>query len=364
MRKFLTNRQISIILYFIIFGYNTRRLPKDIAENAGTASWLLLLMATVIFILITYIITFLQYIHEGKTIVEYSKQLIGKFITYIFLALYLIYYFIALAISVRGASETFKSNTLNKTPSFFIGLLFYIAIAYALIRGINAIARICEIYAPIIILGYIFLFFVLATQGRLVNIRPLFVVEDILICFKALPSIVTVFLGMEILLFIPISRSHNKHILKYTVLMVGFIGVLYIYMVESIISVAGTELVVRLEAPMLSVLKGVDIYNLEFIRRLDGIYNMLRLANLFCTFSIFSYGIAVIIKSVLGKIKYNVIAVMIILISIILSQIPRTVLKIDLILKYNSYLGIAVTVVIPVILFIITKVKKYDKKTL
>lgn len=364
MRKFLTNRQISIILYFIIFGYNIRRLPKDMAENAGTASWLLLLMAIIIFILITYIVTFLQYIHEGKTIIEYSKQLIGKFITYIFLALYLIYFFINLAISVRGASETFKSNILIKTPSFFISLLFYIAVAYALTKGINTIARICEIYAPAIILGYIFLFFVLTTQGRLVNIRPLFTLEDIMICFKALPNAASVFLGMEILLFIPISRSHNKNILKYTVLTVGFIGILYIYMVESIISVAGTELVIRLEAPMISVLKGVDIYNLEFIRRLDGIYNMLRLANLFCTFSIFSYGLTVIIKSVFGKINYNIIAVIIILISIILSQIPRTMLKIDLILKYNSYLGIAVTIIIPVILFTITKVKKYDKKTL
>lgn len=362
MNKFVTNRQISLMVFSIIVGYTVKTIPRDIAEKAGTGSWMVLLMGTSIFILITYIITFLQYVYEGKTIYEYGKQLIGKVITYLFLALYLIYFFIYFTMLTRGFIEALKTDTLSKTPVVYISILFYIVLGYSIIKGINAIGRVCEIYAPIFIVGYILIFLMLITQGRLVNIRPLFVTGDIMKYFKALPGTISPFLGAEILLFIPISQSENKNVFKYTMLTILFIGIFYIYIVEAVISVVGTELVVNLKSPVLSVLRGVDIYSLEFIRRLDGIYIIFRIMNLFCGMSLMGYGVVVTTNKIFKKIKYNFLVIMIIFISIIVSQIPNTTFKVELIIKYNSYLGIVLVLVIPVILFIITKVKKYDKK--
>jgi spore germination protein len=362
MNKFLTNRQVSMILFCIIVGYTLISLPREIAENAGTASWFVLLIQTIIFILITYVITFLQYIHEGKTIYEYGQQLVGKSITYLFLILYLIYFSVYFSLFVRGTSEFVQTNVLPNTPSLYICIVFFIVIGYALIKGINVVARVCEIYGPIIILCYIFLFFLLATQGKLVNVRPLFVSENILKYFKAIPKTFAQFLGMEILLFIPISRSENKNIFKYTMLTVGFIGILYIYITESILSVVGTEFVVYLKVPVLSVLKGIDINRLEFIRRLDGIYLIFRFMNLFCCISLLGYGIVASTNRIIKGIKYNFMVIMIIFISFVVSQSTKTMSQRELIIKYNSYLGIVLALVIPVILFIITKVKKYDRK--
>lgn len=362
MNKFLTNRQISVILYSVIVGYTVTSLPKNIAKKAGTASWLVLLIGTIIFIFITYIITFLQYVYEGKTIYEYGQQLVGKFLTHVFLILYLVYFFTYFTMFVRGASESIKATILVKTPIIYLCIIFLIVIGYALIKGINVIARACEIYVTIITLGYILIFFLLATQGQLVNIRPLFVASDIVKYFKAIPSTSLPFLGMEILLFIPISQSENKNIYRHTLVMIGLIGILYIYIVESVISVVGVELVVMLNSPVVSALKGIDIYSLEFIRRIDGIYFIFRLMNLSCGISIWGYGIIVILNRIFKSVNYNFMVIIIIFISIIVSQIPKTMFIIELIIKYNSYLGIVLAFVIPVILFIITKVKKYDKK--
>ncbi|GFP74424.1 GerAB/ArcD/ProY family transporter [Clostridium fungisolvens] len=362
MNKFLTNRQISVILFSVIVGYTVTSLPKNIAEKAGTASWLVLLIGTIIFIFITYIIIFLQNVYEGKTIYEYGQQLVGKFIAFIFLILYLVYFFTYFTMFIRGASESIKTNILAKTPLIYISIIFSIVIGYSLIKGINVIARACEIYVTIIILGYILIFFLLATQGQLVNIKPLFVASDIVKYFEAIPRTSLPFLGMEILLFIPISRSENKNIYRYTLLMIGFIGILYIYIVESVISVVGVELVVMLNSPVVSVLRGIDIPSLEFIRRVDGIYFIFRMMNLSCGISIWGYGIAFILNKIFRSVNYSFMVIIIIFISIIVSQIPNTTFMQELIIKYNSYLGIVLVFVIPVILFIITKVKKYDKK--
>ncbi len=360
MGNVLTNRQISVMLYSIIVGYGIINIPKDIAEASGTGSWFSLLAGTLLFILFTYIITYLQYVYEGKTICEYSEILVGKFITYIFLIIYLIYFFIFFTMLVRLYSEVINLILLNKTPEKFIGILTYIVIAYALSKGINTIARLCEIYIPINILGTIFITFLMASKGKLVNLRPFFSVDDIMLYFKALKTTILPFMGIEILLFMPISRKENKNIFKYTLLIIVFIGILFIYVVESTISVVGVDTVIFLKATMLSVLKGIDIYSLDFVRRLDGFYIVIWTMNLICAMSLWGYGIITIVSRKVKSIKYNFIVIIIVFISFILSQIPKTMNQVQLIMQYNSYFGILAFFVIPAILFIITKVKKYD----
>lgn len=362
MNNFLTNRQISVMLYSIIIGYSVINIPKDIAEAAGTGGWFSLLVATLIFLLITYIITYLQYTYEGKTIYEYSEILVGKVVTNIFLIIYLIYFFVFFSMLVKRYSTTIKIVLLSKTPEIFITILVFIVVGYALTKGINVIARVCEIYVPINILGTIFINYLLITKGKLVNLKPFFYSGDTMTYFKALLSTMLPFIGMEILLFMPITRRENKNIFRYTMLMVGFIGILYIYIVESAMSVVGVEILVLVRGTMLSILKGVDIYNLDIIRRLDGFYIVIWTTNLVCAVSLWGYGIIAILSRKIKRIKYNFLVIIIVVISFIISRIPKTADQIRLIIKYNSYLGIVVFLVIPVILFIITKVKKYDKK--
>lgn len=362
MNKFITNRQISLMLYCTIVGYGVINLPRDAAKSAGLGSWFSLLVLTIIFIAIAYIITYLQYIFEGKTLYEYSQQLVGKTITYIFLTVYILYFFLSFTMLTRIYAETLKMIILNKTPVIAICALFYIVVFYALAKGINVVARVCELYGILNIIGFMFINTLLLTKGRLVHIRPLFVVQDLGIYFSAVFKIVLAFLGMEILFVLPLSRQHNKKVLKYTTFIVGFIGIIYIYIVESVISVVGVDSLVHYEVSLLDVIRGTDIYYLEFFRRLDGIYMIYWSMNIVCAMCLWGYGAITFTSKIIKRIKYKYIVTGVVIMSFIIAQIPKTKDQIELIIKYNSYLGAIATIVIPVILLIITKVKKYDKK--
>lgn len=362
MDKSLTNRQIAVILYSIIIGYDVVNIPKEIAEAAGTGSWFPLIIATIIFVLITYMITYLQYVFEGKTLYEYSTMLVGRFLTSLFMFICMIYFFMFLTMLVRLYGETIKLIILNKTPVMLICMVTFIVIGYAVIKGINVIARLCEIYVPINILGTIIITSLLATKGRYVNLRPLFSTEEIRSYIMALKTIVLPFLGMEILLFIPINQKENKHVFKYTMLMVVFIGALFIFLVESVISVVGVESVIYLKATVLSVLKGIDLYNIDIIRRLDGLYIIIWTMNIVCAMSLWAYGVTVIIRRKLKNINNNLLVIIVMCISFIVSQTPKTMEQVQRIIKYNTYLGLIVALVIPAILFTVMKVKKYDKQ--
>lgn len=361
MNNFLTNKQIIFIIYCITIGYGIINLPKNAAETAGTGMWFTLLITTVIFMAIVYMITYLQYVYEGETLYEYGKRLVGKSITYFFMIILLMYFMINFSMIIRLYGEIIKLTILFRTPVASLCLLFFMVIGYALTKGPNVIARICEIYGLLNLLGFIFINTLLITKGRLVNIQPLFVKENLPAYIKAVPQIALPFLGAEALLFLPLSRTKNKNILKYTTLMVGFIGLFYIYVSESTVSVIGVDAVVYLKESLLSVVRGVDIQYLEILRRLDGIYIIFWTMNIVCAISLWGYGITTFTNKIIKKAKYNYIAIAVTITAFILSQIPKTKDQTESIIKYNSYIGMIASTVIPGILLVITKVKKYDK---
>jgi len=362
MNNFLTNRQISFMMYCIIVGYGIINLPKNAAAAADTGGWVSIVLATIIFLFITYLITYLQYIHEGKTLYEYSTELVGKFITYVFIIVCIVYFFLFLSMLVRLYCETIKATILPKTPVLYLSLLFYIVVFYALLKGLNVIARMCEIYGTLSIINFIFINSIIFTQGQTINLRPFFATSDIMMYLKGIPRMILPLLGMEVLFFLPISKTKNNHIFKYTILTVGFIGLLYIFVIESTTSVVGVDSIVIHKATVFSIIRGVDVPYLEFLRRLDGVYIGVWTMNAICASSLWAYGTTTFINKILKKAQYKHLAFIVVLLSFVTSQIPRTTERVESILDYDSYFGVLVFFVIPIILLIITKVKKHVKK--
>ncbi|WP_432405209.1 GerAB/ArcD/ProY family transporter [Wukongibacter sp. M2B1] len=364
MKENLTNRQIAFMLFGYIVGYGIMGLPKNIAESAGTGGWITLLIATAIAVIITYIFTYLGYIHENKTIYEYSKILTGKFITAIFMFIFFIEFFFFFTMAIRVSSEIIKLTVLIKTPVWALCLSFYLVIYYILLKGLRIMARVIEFYGMIIIMAYLIIHFLISTQGKLINIRPYFGEADIVTYFKS--SIVTIlpFLGIEILAIIPFNRKiNNKKVFKYTVSMILFIGLFYILVVESCISVNGVDGIIFYKDALLATIRRIDVEWLQFLRRLDGIFLMAWIMSIFCTATINAYGAVFLIGKYFKKINRNLLIFIIVVISYYISQIPKTFNDVQTILDYSSYLGFATMGFIPILLLIITKVKKYDKKT-
>lgn len=362
MKDFLTNRQISLILYASIVGYGVIDLPTVVAENSGTGAWFSISIVTCIFVLFTYIITYLQFTYEGKTIYDYSEKLIGKLMTNIFSTIAMIYFILFFSIVCRGYCETINTIMLPKTPIIYLCLITYIVICYALIKGINTIARTCEIYIILSIIGFIFINLILCTKGKLVNIKPFFNISEITRYIKSSTNLIFPFLGIEVLFTIPVNKTINKGIFKYTNLMIVFIGLMYIFISESTISNIGVSTAVLLKNTVFQAVYGIDIPYLEFLRRPDGIYIVFWSLNAVCTLCAWGYAAVVTTSKLIRVNNSKSIIIIVTSISFIISQIPKNGEQIKSIIKYNSYLGVVIAIIIPTILFLITKVRKYDKK--
>lgn len=363
MNDTLTNRQIAFILFGAIVGYGMMTLPKDVAESAGTGGWISLLMATLLAIIFTYIFTYIGYVHKNKTFFEYSEILTGKFITSLFMGIYIVYFFFIFTMVTRISSETIRLTLLIKTPVWALCFVFYFVVYYAVTKKLRVIGRICELYGVIIIFMALVIYFLIFTQGKLINLRPFFGSGHIQTYFDATYKMIFPFLGIEILTIIPITEKNTNRVFKYTTFMIGFIGIYYIILSESCISVTGIDEIVHYKDALLATIRRVDIPYLEFLRRLDGIFLIAWTLGIFTTITIFAYGTIFFISKWFENISFNVLSFIVLFISFIVSQIPNTIYKVEKIMEYITFIGLFSATIIPITLLIITKVKKYDKKT-
>jgi len=361
MNEPITNRQIAFMIFAVVVGYGIINLPNNAAAAAGTGAWIPILFNTVIIVLFTYFMSYLGYNHENQTLFEYGQKLMGKILGKIITVIYMLYFLIVLSYLIRSYSEIVTLIFLPKTPVWVISLILLLVVGYALTKNLGTIARLTEIYVFLVIIGFVFIQIIIATQGEIVNIRPILGSEGITSYAKASFELFLPYLGLEIIMFIPLTKVKNKSIAKYTTLSIFFIGLLYIFVVESTISVVGIEDVVNYNASIFKVLKGIDLTYLEALRRLDGLYFIFWTMNSFCENCILSYLILSSSKKFFKNISPNIIVLFIIVISFILSQLPKTPSEMEIVPNIIRALGIITLMIIPTILIIIMKVKKNDK---
>ncbi|MCT4621275.1 MAG: spore germination protein [Marinisporobacter sp.] len=357
MNEYITNRQIAFIIFAHIVGYGVMSLPKDIGQNIGTEGWIPLLVSTIVYTIFANIIVYLGYIYKNKTLFDYSQLLIGKFIT----IPYIIHFFISSAMVTRIFCETVKLTILLKTSIWQLSLLFHFVIFYIVIKKLKALAMICELYGMFIIVITLFLYFLISTQGEFVNIKPFFTGKNISTYLQASYQTIFSFLGIGILTVIPIHKKNNKNVFKYTICMMTFIGLFYIVLQEACLSVMGIDDIVHYKDTLLAAVRRIDIPYFSFLKRLDGILLITWIMSVFTTNTTGLYAVTFFTSKWFKNIHYIIVCGVVILLSFVVSIIPTTIEQAEEILKFMTYVGIVLETIIPIILLVITKVKKYDK---
>lgn len=362
MNKTLTNTQIAFIVFSYIVGYGVISLPKDIAKDLGTSGWISIIIGDIVILFSAYLFIYLAKTFNNKTIFEYSKILTGKFISYCIILFISVYSISVGSMITRLSSETIKLSFLINTPVWALSLLMTLVSFYTLINDIKVLGKIFEIFAIIVIIMSLAIHFGIFTQGELTNLKPFFAL-DMDSFLKTLPKIIFPFVGIEILAVLPMDvKKKNKRIFKHISFMVIFIGILYVIVVESCISVMGVESIIHYEDALFATIRRIEIDYLQFLKRLDSIFIIAWLLVVYGTIVLGLYMAIFLLNNLFANINRNIIVFIVTFISFILCLIPSTMDSLRKILEYISYSGIIVLLVIPLILCILTLIKKHYKK--
>ncbi len=162
MDEKISGRQLTLLLFCILISTTILILPALMVQEAKQDAWLSMILVAAFGILTGLLQVRLGLRFPGKTIIEYSKEIAGRFpgallgLSYIFL----LFYFNVLII--REFLELLKSEFFPETPMEIFAVVIVLAAAYIIRRGLEVLCRTNEILLPfelLFIIGGVLLIF-------------------------------------------------------------------------------------------------------------------------------------------------------------------------------------------------------------
>ncbi|MCT4596812.1 MAG: spore germination protein [Vallitalea sp.] len=365
MNSSLTGKQISYLLFGITMGYAVLSIPKNVAEKGGTGGWMVVIVGVIITIVLSQMFIYVGTYFTNETMDEYLPKLTGNFISYCIIIIFAIYTFLVGTLIARLTCETIRLTMLIHTPVWALCVLLLFVSFYSMTKSFQSLGRIAEIFGMIIIIFGIMIFTIIFTQGKITNIKPIFAFSEIDF-FGTLSVIGFSLTGLEIFPIIPM-HNNKKEISKNIIIIQLIIGFMYILIIECCISVMGVESIIKYEETLFATMRRIELPQLQFLKRIDGIFLIVWLLALYFTVLYECY-ITVYFTEKLIKVNKasdknkNIIILIIFIISIIVCLAPSSLLETKSILNIIGYVGIGINIGLPLILFILTKLKK-NKKT-
>ncbi|MFA7435110.1 MAG: GerAB/ArcD/ProY family transporter [Bacilli bacterium] len=357
MKNIVTNRQIFFIIFLTLSTYTSIDLPHTMAKTAGRSSWLIIIITALIFGLLSIVITKLNYTFQNKVLFDYSQEIVGKTFSKFIILFYLLFFIIIGVYLKLKLAGVITAHFLPKTPPPVILFLSITLFGYVANKGITNIARMFEIIGVLFLIVTIILCTAMLLQGISYNIMPFFNKSETREYMKTFKDLFTPFTGLAVLFAIPFT-SKNKKVSKVAFLTVLFIGLFYVLIVESTIMIIGINNTIAYKDAFIEAIKIVE---LPVIERTDIFYLTFGLMSLFSGKIIIYAVILEIASKLFSNVKKYILAIIIGIIFYILSIIGLNIK--DLNSAYESfapYLVILSSMVIPLSLLIISKLKKIN----
>lgn len=359
----ITNRQLFFLIITFTLPYAVFTLPRDMMDAFGTGAWLYLIIGVIFYSLFGGIIAYLSYTYQEKTLFEYGQPIVGKFLTYCFLIIYLIEFFLYTAFLVRLTSEIIHAQLMIKTPVWIMTAVFIIATGYAVSKGLTNVGRTAALIGTVYFVAGLILHSLMASQGDILNIEPFINIAEPQKYVAKLPDSLYLFSGFELMTIIPFTKRNGKKLIGTTMLSILVLGLLYIMTTETCFMILGPENTSSYVYPLFNAMRSIDIKELQFLKRVDIVVIVMWLAASFSGISISLFATAEYARKLISKPNNNFVLIVICVLVFITGILPQSDNATSkLVLNTSYYLAGITIIVIPLTLLITAKVKKHAKK--
>lgn len=358
----LTNRQLFFFVFLFTIPFVTSMLPKMMADSFGTGAWIYLTAASLFYSVFAGIIAYLGFSNRGKTLFEYSPPLVGKFLTYCFSLIYFVNFFIYTSTTTRSMAEIIHAEVMVNTPRWVVMAVTLAAAGYAVSKGLTNLGRIFEIMGILILTVSIFTRFLTIAQGDVLNLLPVMDIAEPKKYVSMVPSSLFLFSGFELMTIIPFTKRNGRKVMGTAVFTVLFIGFFYIFATETTYMILGVDDCSNYNYPLFTAVRRIDVNALQFLKRGDLIFIITWITEAFCNLSIILFATVEYARKMLAKQGSNFVLAAIGILAFAAGLLPSSAAMADSLALHTSfYLSGFTMITIPLIFFIMQKVKKHEK---
>ncbi len=268
----ISTRQFVLMLFIIITSFTSLHVPAILIQQAGRDSWLAVIGGWFLDVLLAIIYGYLGVRFPGENFVQYSMTILGKYVGRIVGIMFPIFFLLVCALIQRGLSHLIRSAFLPETPFEVILLSGALIIGFAARKGIEVIARVCEVIGPVYLLSIILLISFILPISEINKMKPQ--LEEGFPTVLVGAFMILTFYGICIMMamFIPLNNKiENGFLAKFIAVSMGafFVGSVVVLS----IMVFGYDEVKNIAVVGYSLTRMVNIGN--FLERMGIIWMMI-----------------------------------------------------------------------------------------
>ncbi len=353
----ISSRQVMILLVLTMLNMNLLILPRITVSYGGRDGYILPLLSIIIGVILVFIITSLTVKFPEKTFVEMSKELLPNWIAYILILIFALEFIIGTAFELRMFCELVHRQLLPDTPIEAIMILMLLCVAYLIKSGIEAIGRMGEMLNYFIIIPLAIILVIAAFKVDYRQLLPFMHGKGVEM-LQGSCIIGYIFIPLQFLLMLTGLMREPKQVKKVSYVVVIIVGIIAGILTLFTISQIGETEVMRQIWPVLGFMKSVGIDN-------STVENQQVFVMIIWLFSVFTFiSLGIYFCSLLGSRTFkfkreNILVLPLIpIIYFIAITMPNLATAFDWYLKFQFYCGWIFTLVVPIILLIIAKIRK------
>lgn len=298
----ISTRQTWELLFITVIATEVLLVPAITSKLARHDAWLASIAAAPAAFIILALVSWLGKKHPQKNLYQYAEAILGKWPGKIVGLLY-VWMFLQLAsIVVRQFGDFLTTAFMPNTPLSVFNFSIIFLAAWAVIAGLEAIARMNEFIIILVVFFLLLVFFLSIPNWELTNLQP-FLAQGILPVIRA-GSISTIFLGEIIVLavILPYLTRPHKAFFTGTIAIVGSVFVVTASIFGTL-AIFGPELTSSFRFPLHLFVRTINIG--DILTRFEVIVMVTWVAGVFVKTSVFFYCAALGLAEVLGLKEYR-----------------------------------------------------------
>lgn len=347
----------AVLVTAMLVNLNFLGSPRSIVHAARQDAWLSIILNGGLIALTACIMFALIRQHPGKTLVEITEKLLGRWLSILILLLYVCVWLFIMGATVKLQAHLFTRTLLPNTPPIVLSIYILALAVYIARHGIEPMSRLfLTLLPPFFIAVLTICIFTLSRYdtGRLLPVleggfRP--VLQGTWITYGAS-------YGLEFILMMGPLTTKIKGGLKATFVGIGFVVVPALFLIILLIIRFGVEGVSNLTWATLSLIETADIPGFTGFR-LDPVFLGIWTLLVFCAISFHLYLTGAVFKRMLRLKDGNwpiSLAAMFLLISCMININPVEIHQ--FLEDYLRWITPVVTFIIPTFLLALGSIKR------
>lgn len=160
----IDGRQAVYLCITFVIATALLSLPGIVAAHAKQDAWISSLLATMIGLAVAGIVVKLGSLFPQQTLVEFTEEILGTWLGKLLGLTYLLFFLYIAAFMLRETSSFLNEIFLPKTPLIAIAIIIALLGAYTIKHGLEVLARVNQIFLPVIVASVIFIFLLLIPE--------------------------------------------------------------------------------------------------------------------------------------------------------------------------------------------------------